>query len=97
MHTPSVAHSHMKFECMLLLSQPGNVSISSSRLEKFMKAEIDYFAQKAPQPVPRQRPRSAETDDGLGTCGCGIIGMGDEYYINMTRILSATCLNLGGW
>eukprot|EP00439_Symbiodinium_sp_Y106_P016350 s5048_g2.t1 len=28
-----------------------SVSISSSRLEKFMQAEIDYFAQKAPQPV----------------------------------------------
>ncbi|CAK9053742.1 [Pyruvate dehydrogenase (acetyl-transferring)] kinase isozyme 4 [Durusdinium trenchii] len=43
------------------LGKKGNVSISSSRLEKFMKAEIDYFAQKAPQPVQLDQIIKAST------------------------------------
>eukprot|EP00913_Durusdinium_trenchii_P004270 g3958.t1 len=42
-------------------STSSNVSISSSRLEKFMKAEIDYFAQKAPQPVQLDQIIKAST------------------------------------
>lgn len=50
-HTPSGDGNLWPATCTAVPRHLGSVSISSSRLEKFMKAEIDYFAQKSPQPV----------------------------------------------